>query len=119
LQHTARANPVYLQYAYERLDKTTVIVDRGYRVEALPTNTVETTPWAEFRVTSTIDGDKVRVERHLVMTGYYFRPQYYGSLRNFLNRIRKSDLQHVVLHVGAAQNSPAVATADCGSSPCR
>jgi hypothetical protein len=70
----------------------------GYRLEALPSEADLKTPFAAFQTKRTGEAGLVRLERHAVMSRYYFPRESYGSLRQYFEQLRQSDAENVVLH---------------------
>jgi hypothetical protein len=99
-----RVEPVYFRYGYRQLDKITISLPPGYRLEALPSSTSEKTSFAAFEAKRSSDAGSVRLERHDEIDGHYFPVRSYGNLREYFERVRQNDAENVVLHkVDSAQ----------------
>jgi hypothetical protein len=99
-----RTQPVYLQHGYREIDKITVSLPDGYRIEAMPPDSNEKAAFASFETKRISEAGVVRLERHAEVNGYYFPVGAYGSLREYFMKVRQHDAENVVLHeVGSAQ----------------
>jgi len=104
LAHSKRMQPVYFRHGYSEVDKITISMPAGYRLEAIPSEADLKTPFAAFQTKRTGEAGLVRLERHAVISRYYFPPESYGGLRQYFEQLRQSDAENVVLHgVEAAQ----------------
>jgi Domain of Unknown Function with PDB structure (DUF3857) len=99
-----RVQPVYFQHGFREIDKITISIPAGYRLEALPSEADYKTSFAAFHVKRTSEAGLLRLERQAEMSGYYFPVQSYSSLREYFEKLRRSDAEIVVLHkVDSAQ----------------
>jgi hypothetical protein len=92
-----RIQPVSLKHGYSVTDKITISLPPGYRLEAIPEETSYKTPFAMFHAKRTGEAGMVKLDRHSEMKGYFFPVQYYGSLKEYFERLRESDAENVVL----------------------
>ncbi len=93
-----RTQPVSLRYGYSELDRITISLPTGYRLEAVPSETEYKTLFATFQAKRTSETSVVRLERHAVMSSYYFPIESYGLVRQYFEKLRQSDAENVVLH---------------------
>jgi hypothetical protein len=93
-----RVQPAYFSHGYSELDKITISLPTSYRLEAMPSETDYKTSFAAFKAKRTSEAGVVRLERHAVMSEYYFPRESYGSLRGYFEKVRQSDAEIVVLH---------------------
>ena len=98
LTHSKRMQPVYFRHGYSEVDKITISLPAGYRVEALPPEANLKTAFATYQAKRTGEAGVVRLERHAVISQYSFPRESYGSLRQYLDQLRQSDAENVVLH---------------------
>jgi uncharacterized protein DUF3857/transglutaminase superfamily protein len=99
-----RMQPVYFQHGYREIDKITISIPAGYRLEALPSEADDKTSFAAFHEKRTSEAGRLRLERQAEMSGYHFPVQSYSSLRQYFEKLRQSDAENVVLHkVDSAQ----------------
>src|SRR6266566_278518 len=98
LTHSKRMQPVYFRHGYSEVDKITISLPAGYRVEALSPDVNLKTTFATYQAKRTGEAGVVRLERHAVISQYSFPPESYGSLRQYLDQVRQSDAENVVLH---------------------
>lgn len=96
--HVYRVQPVYFQHGYRELDKISISIPAGYRVEAVPAEADDKTPFAEFHTKRNTEDGFLRLERQSEMSGYFFPVQSYRSLREYFEKMRESDAENVVLH---------------------
>jgi len=96
--HVYRVQPVYFQHGYREIDKITISIPAAYRVEALPSEADNKTPFAVFHAKRNSEGGVLHLERQSDMNGYYFPLQSYGPLRDYFEKMRQSDVENVVLH---------------------
>ena len=93
-----RVQPLYFQHGYRERDKITISIPAGYRLEVLPSEGDYKNSFAAFHVKRTSEADVVRLDRHAEMNEYYFPVQSYNFLREYFERLRRSDAEIVVLH---------------------
>src|SRR5260370_25299315 len=96
--HSRRMQPVYFRHGYSEVDKITISMPAGYRLEAMPSEADLKTPFAAFQTKRTGEAGLVRLERHAVMSRYYFPRESYRSLRQYFEQLRQIDAENVVLH---------------------
>ena len=95
---------MYFRHGYAETDKITIAMPAGYRLEAIPSEAYFITPFGAFQTKRTSEAGLVRLERHAVISRYYFPRESYGGLRQYFQDLRQSDAENVVLHgVEAAQ----------------
>src|SRR6266581_1548370 len=91
LTHSKRMQPVYFRHGYSEVDKITISLPAGYRVEALSPDVNLKTTFATYQAKRTGEAGVVRLERHAVISQYSRPPESYGSLRQYLDQVRQSD----------------------------
>ncbi len=96
-QTTKRVHPIYFGYPFQTLDDITLEVPKGYEVESLPAPRSKEFPFCRYEISRRSEGGKLRLERRLVMDGYFFRVQGYSALRVFYDAVRAGDEEQVVL----------------------
>jgi len=92
-----RTEPVYFSHGYRTSDKVEISLPAGYKVEALPAESENTTAFASFHAKRSTDAGIVRLDRQTEMFGYYFQVKAYSALRAYFQKLRESDAQNVVL----------------------
>jgi Domain of Unknown Function with PDB structure (DUF3857)/Transglutaminase-like superfamily len=92
-----RVNPVYFPYPYQELDEISLTLPVGYRVEAAPRGEQTPKSLVAFDLAAHLDGDTLRVNRHLVIDAYSFPVTAYPSLRAFFQTVASADEQQIVL----------------------
>jgi hypothetical protein len=93
-----RTQPVFLRHGYSELDRITISLPTGYRLEAVPSETEYKTSFGTFQAKRTSETGAVRLERHAVMSRYYFPIESYGVVRQYFEKQRQGDAENVVLH---------------------
>jgi hypothetical protein len=96
-QTTKRVHPIYFSYPFQTLDDITLEVPKGYEVESLPAPRSKEFPFCRYGISRRSEGGKLRLERRLVMNGYFFHVQGYSALRVFYDAVRAGDEEQVVL----------------------
>jgi hypothetical protein len=99
--HARRVNPVYFQSPYLDVDDIKIKVPDGLQVESLPNSREVPTQFADLKLSATKDGQMIKVNREVTMNGYYFRKEYYPSLREFLEKVKTIGDEQAVLRVSA------------------
>jgi hypothetical protein len=103
-QTAKRVHPIYFSYPFQTLDDITLEVPKGYEVESLPTPRSKAFPFGRYEISRRSEGGKLRLERRLVMDGYFFRVEGYSALRVFYDAVRAGDEEQVVLK--AVESAP-------------
>lgn len=96
-QSRVRYYPVDLHYPYERLDKITIKIPAGFKVEALPDERRAKRPYGSYGVSCRRDGNQIVVTRHTVMNKSLFDVKTYPDLRQFFAAMRIGDRQQALL----------------------
>jgi len=105
-RHGARVHPVFLDFAAQRIDETTLELPAGYEVEALPKPRKIATPFASWELSAITSGRTIVVKRRLtVETADYTAGQYPG-LRIFFNEVSAGDQDRAVLKLVAQAGAP-------------
>ena len=89
---------MYFRYGSSEVDKITISLPTDYSLEAVPSETNYRTPFAVFQAKRTGEAGIVRLERHAIMSEYYFPKDFHASLWNYFEKLRQSDAENVVLH---------------------
>jgi len=100
-QHAKRVNPVYLRNPYREFDEITVKVPEGMQVETLPEAKSTPTAFADMSLKVSKENDSVKIDRQVVMKGYYFDLPQYANLRTFLDGVKSAGDEQVVLRAAA------------------
>lgn len=99
-QHAQRTHPIYFRHPYQQVDRVTIELPEGYRVESLPAPRDKSADMGRYRIAGQNQPGQVQVERLLVMSGYYFDKAYYSLLRSFYDEVKKGDESQAVLEAG-------------------
>jgi len=95
-EHAQRQYPVYFRFPWQEKDAVELTLPEGVEVEALPQEKNRDTALGRYRFTCRHQEQTVRIERELVINGFFFQTQYYPALRDFFNQVRTSDEQHAI-----------------------
>ncbi len=96
-QTTQRVHPIYFSYPFQTLDDITLEVPKGYEVESFPAARSKTFPFCRYEIARRSQDGTLRLERRLVMDGYFFPVEKYSALRVFYDAVRAGDEEQVVL----------------------
>jgi hypothetical protein len=92
-----RHNAVYFQYPHEEIDTLKFEAPAGFKIETLPAvKTAKPGSVVYYEISAAQQGNSVEVNRHLVINGLMFPPEYYGSLRSFFNTVKSNDESQIV-----------------------
>ncbi len=93
-----RVLPIKFNYAFSESDTVTIRIPEGYEIEAYPRDTNLENDFAVYESTLTVDDDNSFIfRRNFQMKEREIAADNYGELREFLNDVRKADLQQLVL----------------------
>lgn len=104
-EHEDRTHPIYIEYPYEKVDDVTMELPQGWQVSTLPPLQKKDTPVISYSSQVDKDGATLHMTR---MLGWHFLlldKKYYPALRDFLEAVRASDEQQIVLQPEAAAAS--------------
>ena len=96
-QTAMRVHPIYFRYPHQELDTITVTLPKGYQVENLPPPRRKEFPACRYEILRRSQDGTLRLERRLVIDGYFFRVEAYSALRTFYDSVRAGDEEQVVL----------------------
>ncbi len=95
-QHQNRVYPVYLPYPYQELDSLQLRLPENTRIESLPATQKTGLDFAGYQISVNAATGGLTVFRRLVVEGYYFNTDRYGSIRSFYESVRRGDEQQLV-----------------------
>jgi hypothetical protein len=96
-RHARRVYPVYFRNPYREADEITIKVPDGMQIETLPDKRHVPTPFADLDLTTTQDGNVYKVNRQVVIKGYFFPQDSYPALRGFLDQVKALGDEQAVL----------------------
>lgn len=102
LSHRNRTQALYFRHGYSEVDKISIILPSGYRVEALPGEAKEDRGYANFDEKRASESGVVHLERRSQMNQFYFQRSYVPELWQYFQNMRASDGDNVVLHAETA-----------------
>lgn len=102
LQNAKRTHPVYFSYPFQEIDDVTLTLPEGRQVASLPAPQKTTPDFGQYETSCAGQGRTLRLQRRLVLEGFYFSLNHYASLRAFFERVRAGDEQQIVLQTLAA-----------------
>jgi transglutaminase-like putative cysteine protease len=92
-----RVHPIYFRHCFQELDTITVTLPKGYQVDSLPARRSDGLYFCRYEIARHSQDGTLRLERRLVMDGYFFRVEAYSALRAFYDSVRAGDEEQVVL----------------------
>jgi len=104
-QHAQRVHAIYFRHPYQEVDRVTIELPEGYRIESLPATRDKPADLGRYRIAAQNQPGQVQVERLLVISGFYFEKAYYSLLRSFYDEVKKGDESQAVLTVGEASGA--------------
>ncbi len=101
-RHAQRVHPIYFRYPFQDVDRVTIELPEGYRIESLPAPRDKPADLGRYRIAGQNQPGRLQVERLLVVNGFYFDKAYYTLLRSFYDEVKKGDEGQAVLTAGEA-----------------
>lgn len=99
--HARRVNPVYFRSPYREIDDIKIKLPDGLQVESMPQSRTVPTSFSELKLTTKKDNDVLYIGREITIAGYYFRPEFYPNLRDFLDKVKSIGDEQVVLRAAS------------------
>jgi hypothetical protein len=99
-KHAERKYPVYFAYPYAEIDTVNITLPPGYKVESLPVKNKITPEFASYQSIAQQSGEKLNLQRMLVVSGIFFSLDHYPELKDFFNKVQAGDEQQAVLSEG-------------------
>jgi len=96
-EHEKRVHRVYFRHPWTESDNVVVRLPAGYRMESLPAPRAVREAFGRYDTARKDESGAVRLQRQLVLYGYYFSPEYYSAVRKFYTNVRAGDEEQVVL----------------------
>ncbi len=94
---TTRKYPFYFPYTYEQVDRVSLQLPPEYSVQLLPDGQDVKLPSTRFLTTRSASAAGLEETRALVVNSIYFKPEDYGSLKHFFERLKSADEEQVVI----------------------
>lgn len=101
-EHAERVHQVYFSYPWEEKDELTLAFPTGFEIEGVPAMMRVTPAFASYEIEPRHDGPALRISRRFAMHWQVFSIEIYPGLRDFYNKVRAGDEQHVVLRAAEA-----------------
>jgi len=90
--------PFEILRGYLHEDEFVIEIPKGYKVEAIPDNTILKTNYGKYEISIEIIGEnKIKYKRGLLIKKGLFPKEDYGAYRNFRKKISKLDNNQIVL----------------------
>ncbi|HET9695318.1 MAG TPA: DUF3857 domain-containing protein [Terriglobales bacterium] len=96
-RHARRVYPVYFRNPYREADEITIKIPDGMQIETLPDKRHVPTPFADLDLDTAKEGNTYKVNRQVVVKGYFFPQDYYPALRGFLDQVKAVGDEQAVL----------------------
>jgi Domain of Unknown Function with PDB structure (DUF3857)/Transglutaminase-like superfamily len=98
-----RRYPISFSYPFSDSDEVLIKLPAEYSMEVLPYHRKAGLSYADYEVSSSLDGNQLKTERQLRFDGVNFPPEAYAVLKGFFNIVQAGDGGQAVLH--AAQDA--------------
>lgn len=98
--HARRVHPVYMSYPFQEIDSIRIRLPEGFRVENTPQPRQVAPGFGSYVIQVRAQGNRIELERKLVMEGFYFPVPHYPVLQSFYTMVRTGDEDLVVLQAG-------------------
>ena len=92
-----RNYPIDFPYPITEIEDTELIIPGGFQVKEMPVNLDREIKGMKFSKTFSLEGDRIKSHRQLVITQLLFPVSRYQELRNFQQAIVSADQQLVIL----------------------
>ncbi len=100
-RHARRVYPIYFRNPYREADEITIKVPDGMQVESLPSARQFPTLVGDLTFTAEKQANAYKINREVVMKGFFFPPNYYGEIRSFLDKNKAIGDEQAVLRASA------------------
>lgn len=97
-----RKYPIYYPYAFAEEDNITIELPEGFSAETPAATQSANLPYAKYQVAASASGNKLQIERTLMVNGIFFKPTQYDELRDFFGKVQAGDDSQSVLRRGKA-----------------
>lgn len=92
-----RVSPIVVRYPYTQEDTIRVGMPEGYRVEGRILPVMLKTPYGEYRMHSTVEGDKLIISRYFCLLAGTFPKTEYDKFKDFITKVQLADRSRLVL----------------------
>ena len=99
-----RVHPIYFNFPYTDVDDVTISLPAGSQITNLPQPQHIDLTLCAYGLAPENRNGSLHLARNLMVNVHMLDPKYYGSLRNFFQRVRSGDEQQVVLSSAPASN---------------
>lgn len=103
--HAERKYPVYFPYAFAEMDAINIALPPGQTLESPPQNQNAGLPYAAYKYTANLQGNRLMTQRLLELNGIYFPPANYTEVKVFFGKVQAGDEQQAVLRTGGTTSA--------------
>jgi len=104
-EHADRLHPIYVEFPFQTIDNINLTFPAGWQVSNLPSPLKQDGHIITYSMKADNESGKLHVTRSLDVNFVMLQTQYYPALRNFLQQVKTSDEQQVVLQQGTSAAS--------------
>ena len=101
-EHAERVYPVYIPFAFQRIDNVEIQLPSGWAVESLPPDKSADLKLVIYGIHAKGEKGRVELTRNLDVNFHLIDIKYYPALRGFFQTVRTGDEEQVVLQPGTA-----------------
>lgn len=96
-EHAARVNPIYFHFPFQRLDDVTIELPAGWQTDSIPSALNLGGKVVNYTLAADNKTNTAHWTRQLTVDVLIMSPKYYGSLREFYEKVRSDDEQQIVV----------------------
>jgi hypothetical protein len=103
--HAQRIHPIYMDFSFQQTDDVTIVLPAGWQIGNLPPAHTQDGHVITYSLTLANDKGSVHLNRTMTIDFLILERQYYSALRTFMQGVKSSDDQQIVLQPGATAAS--------------
>jgi hypothetical protein len=96
-EHATRVNPIYFHFPFQLLDDVTVELPAGWQIDSVPSAQNLGGKVINYTLAADSKTNTAHWTRQLTVDVLIMSPKYYGSLREFYEKVRSDDEQQIVV----------------------
>ena len=101
-EHKERVHPIYFLYPCQQIDRVTIALPEGWRVDSVPAPHAVDMGGVTFKSTTEQSEGALVLTRELTRKMYFAPIKYYPPLQHFFESVRSSDEEQVTLATAVA-----------------
>ena len=103
--HPQRIHPIYMDFPFQQTDDITITLPAGWQIDNLPPAHTQDGHVITYSLTAANDKGNIRLNRAMTLDFLILDRQYYSALRTFMQGVKSSDDQQIVVQQGATTAS--------------